>query len=269
MNLAWITDLHLERHKPFAAKPLGEYLVKDYEFDALLITGDISHAPRLKKDLLGLRDGIAKPIYYVLGNHDYYGSSVAKTKEELATLLEENLTFLDSSPIVSVDDGVTLCGVGGMYDIRFGMAEASTFIMPCNEQVEEFSGFGRKDRLKRIELIRKIADDDAMLAKQKLTEAAKVSQKVYFATHYPPFRETCLDGGGKISSDITIPFFGSKVMGDVLTEVSSKYPNTQFVVLCGHTHNATEQNISSNLNVRVGKSEIGFPDVSAILEIGS
>lgn len=49
------------------------------EFDAAVITGDISEAVRLPEDLVVLGEACApRPLYFVLGNHDFFGSSFAE-----------------------------------------------------------------------------------------------------------------------------------------------------------------------------------------------
>ncbi len=55
----------------------------------------------------------------------------------------------------------------------------------------------------------------------------------------PPFKEACLHKG-EISGDDWLPYFSSKVIGDVLTEVAQENPSVEFLVLCGHTHSEAE-----------------------------
>jgi len=39
----------------------------------------------------------------------------------------------------------------------------------------------------------------------------------------------------KISTDDWLPYFSSKIMGDVLMQVAQENPQVEFLVLCGHT----------------------------------
>jgi 3',5'-cyclic AMP phosphodiesterase CpdA len=71
MTAAWLTDIHLDFLDTadllrFARK------VRATAPDAVLISGDIAQAPSVARHLRNLAREIARPIYFVLGNHDYY-----------------------------------------------------------------------------------------------------------------------------------------------------------------------------------------------------
>jgi predicted phosphohydrolase len=56
----------------------------------VLISGDIAEAPTVSEILGEMAQHVAKPIYFVLGNHDYYKSSVAKVRQTITELSQEN-----------------------------------------------------------------------------------------------------------------------------------------------------------------------------------
>ncbi len=89
-RVLWLTDIHLNFLKPV---PLEKFYqqIKDAQPDCVLISGDIGEAPRLKYDLQQLESRLPYPIYFVLGNHDYYGASF----EDVESLLRE---ITDCSP---------------------------------------------------------------------------------------------------------------------------------------------------------------------------
>jgi predicted phosphodiesterase len=75
MKLIWLSDIHLEFPtdkvvRTFIARVAGE------KPEAILITGDISNAVRIEYHL-GLLATLSCPIYFVLGNHDFYEGSFA------------------------------------------------------------------------------------------------------------------------------------------------------------------------------------------------
>ena len=79
MQLAWTSDLHLVFLRPSATGAGGllswlEGLARE-PFDALAISGDISEAPSLREHLGLLESYVRRPIYFVLGNHDFYRGS--------------------------------------------------------------------------------------------------------------------------------------------------------------------------------------------------
>ena len=52
-----------------------------------------------------------------------------------------------------------------------------------------------------------------------------------------------------------MPFFASKVTGDVLIEIAEQNKNVKFLVLCGHTHNKALFKPCDNLIVKTGSAE--------------
>jgi predicted MPP superfamily phosphohydrolase len=90
-RLVWVTDPHLEflRKESFMRTCfLGELF--NEEAAAILITGDVSNASNLESDLATLAQ-LNKPVYFVLGNHDYYGGTIGasqkRPKERLRNIL--------------------------------------------------------------------------------------------------------------------------------------------------------------------------------------
>jgi len=70
MNLAWLTDIHLNFLESNARKKFYEEIVNTH-CDAVLISGDIAETPSLADLLSEMANQIKKSIYFVLGNHDY------------------------------------------------------------------------------------------------------------------------------------------------------------------------------------------------------
>ncbi|MGB0911905.1 MAG: metallophosphoesterase, partial [Nitrospirales bacterium] len=87
MRIAWTTDIHLnflneQRRKIFFRSIL------EHNPDAMFITGDIAEAPSLSFHLQEMVDVIQKPIYFILGNHDYYYGSISAIRKETKVLCE-------------------------------------------------------------------------------------------------------------------------------------------------------------------------------------
>src|SRR5688572_22159487 len=73
MHLAWLTDIHLnfledDARRDFAAA------VAATGADGVVVTGDIAEAESLVPMLEELAEVVARPVWFVLGNHDFYGS---------------------------------------------------------------------------------------------------------------------------------------------------------------------------------------------------
>jgi len=98
MKLAWVTDIHLN----FLTKEeRGEFYqeIINTGSDAVFITGDIAEAPCVADLLVEMADQLEKPIYFVLGNHDYYRGQISEVREKMADFTKKNkyLYWLSSS----------------------------------------------------------------------------------------------------------------------------------------------------------------------------
>ena len=72
MRLAWATDIHLDFLADEQVRAFAGALVADRP-DAVILSGDLSHAEQLEHHLRLLAGATSCPIYFVLGNHDYGG----------------------------------------------------------------------------------------------------------------------------------------------------------------------------------------------------
>ncbi len=115
--------------------------------------------------------------------------------------------------------------------------------------------------------MQEIADSDAIKLESDLSKAIKNHpKKIIVLTHVPPFREACLYQG-EVSGDDWLPFFSSKVMGDLLFKYAGNNPSINFLVLCGHTHSKTCYQPLNNLIVKVGGADYHHPEVQELIYI--
>ena len=75
-RLAWLTDIHLNFLHPLRARAFLASLA-DTEADAFLIGGDIGEATDISQHLNALAHRLQRPIFFTLGNHDFYRGSIA------------------------------------------------------------------------------------------------------------------------------------------------------------------------------------------------
>lgn len=265
MQLAWITDPHLDFLPPVGSTVFGQWAQKVSKADAVVITGDIGEYPALSNVLTLFVKGFGKPTYFVLGNHDFYRGSIAKG-EQAAAILHESvplLTWLDIADPVELTHEVGLVGSGGWYDARSGDPEGSNVVMNDFNIIEDFRGKFPDDVRIRC---RQIAVMMAERARAPLTAAAEKYKHVFFATHVPPFREACWHQG-KISDSDWLPWFTNLTCGALLADVASAYPETKFTVLCGHTHSPGTYQHLDNLTVLTGRSQYSNPMISKVFTL--
>ena len=76
-------------------------------------------------------DLVGKPIYFVLGNHDFYRGSVAGTRSAVAEIVHgsQNLVYLTQAGVVELTPHTALVGHDGWADGRLGDLDGSDVIL--------------------------------------------------------------------------------------------------------------------------------------------
>ena len=111
-RLIFISDVHLGSNPSSHAEKICR-LIKPYDFDCLLIGGDLFDASTFQADDLSPFLQIKQPIYFVTGNHEYY---VKNHSRKLADLKRFNITLLDNQSQMS--GSVNLIGVSDNQPVR-------------------------------------------------------------------------------------------------------------------------------------------------------
>lgn len=286
MKLAWATDIHLDCANSAAYERFVESL-QNQEIDALVITGDIAVNMHKRLDphstayfLRQLSDRTNFPIYFVLGNHDFWDSfttqtSMEETREEIAEVVNETkghvLKYLTQAETVTrLTKETCLIGVDGWYDARIGnlqtmvlmndfgyIKDLADTMLPGSMTEAGWRSLPRTNLYKKIQ---EIADRQAALARKMLLAACRRYKRIVFATHFPPFRQTAWYRG--VPSDTSwLPFVTNTALGNVLLDVAARNSDKTFIVLCGHTHGHGEVKIEENLFVRTGSADYGKPRI--------
>tara|TARA_R110002126_G_scaffold11644_2_gene51862 strand:+ start:17965 stop:18780 length:816 start_codon:yes stop_codon:yes gene_type:complete len=265
-KIAWVTDIHLNFLKTTAREQFYKR-VTETGADKILITGDIAEATDICELLNEFNQYTDKPIYFVLGNHDYYRSRVTHVREKINALCKQNhmLVWLGKPEIVTLSDDTVLLGHDGWADARYGDFDHSSVTLNDSRLIAElYQAFLLSKSALKHEM-QKLADEDAEILQQTLAKAIATNIKqVIIATHVPPFPE-CSWHKDHPSDNDWLPFFASKATGDVLMTAAKKHTNIQFLVLCGHTHTATSINLLDNLKIRAGGAEYYQPEVQDII----
>lgn len=268
MKLTWLTDIHLN----FLADDAREIFyqqILNTECDAVLISGDIAEAQNIVGLLNEMVDYVKKPIYFILGNHDYYRGQVNQVREAMIDLTntKDELCWLPASGIQELSGKIILVGQDGWADGRFGDYQNSRVAINDSRMIADFFQAKILGKFPLLEKMQELADKDAMQLKSDLHLAvSKNPEKVIVLTHVPPFKEACMHMG-KISDDDWLPYFSCKVIGDVLMEVANENPSIDFLVLCGHTHSESNYQPLSNLLVKAGRAEYRYPQVQEVINL--
>jgi predicted MPP superfamily phosphohydrolase len=269
MRLAWLTDIHLNFLDDDQRQQFLESLVD--QADRFAITGDIGESPGIIGSLEEMQKILRKPIYFVLGNHDFYRGSIDETRCEVARLAEasEYLVYLTATSVVALTAATALIGHDGWADARLGDYERSDVFLNdyvAIRELRKWKGEFSLDKPALEEALNALGDEAAHHLEHALTEATASHSSVIALTHVPPFKEAAWYEG-RHSDDNYLPHFACKSTGDVFRRVMETQPQARLLVLCGHTHGQGETQISENIRVITGGAEYGNPVIQQVFDI--
>ena len=233
--------------------------------DGLVITGDISEAEDVVFQLNRMSETFPFPLYFVLGNHDFYGSSIESTRHNVRTCVGQSrsLHYLTESAPIELAPGHHLIGEDGWGDATIGDYENSTVRLNDFLYIKDFN---RIDPISWPRILREQGAESATRLKTKLGGIPDDACEVLVATHVPPFREACWYEG-KTTDDFWAPFFVCGQVGQTLRSFALSHPDIQVTVFCGHTHHDGIAEILPNLVVHTGAAHYGTPKVNQTVKV--
>ena len=264
MRLAWLTDIHLN----FLDPPGVAAFLRDVAAvpaDAVVLSGDVGEADDVARHLAALDAAAQKPVYFVLGNHDFYRGSIAGVRARVSALCSAgpNLRWLPEAGVVPLTGETGVVGHDGWADGRLGDYWGSDVELSDWGLIADLAGLDRRDRLAKLH---ELGDEAAAHFRAVLPDALARFRHVLVLTHVPPFRDACWYRG-RVSGDDYLPHFACRAVGDVLADAMTSRPDRRMTVLCGHTHGAGEAQLLPNLWVLTGGAVYGRPAVQRVLEV--
>jgi 3',5'-cyclic-AMP phosphodiesterase len=265
VRFGWLTDIHLDFVTTAEQRHLFYAAMKQAAVDVWLVGGDVGEADTVGAFLHEMAVVVEKPVYFVLGNHDYYGSSVAALRAEIRALCAKvpNLHYLSAENAINLGTTTALVGHDGWADLQYGDFKRSSVWMRDYSLIEDLKGIKKAGLLP---VMTKLADEAAEHFRRVLPSVLERTPQVLVLTHVPPFREACWHEG-KISDYEWLPHFTCKAVGYVLLEMMQRYPQRNMMVLCGHTHGSGKVDILPNLRVLTGGAEYGDPKIQRIYTV--
>lgn len=289
-KIIWLSDIHLNFLSGKETVKFLESITKSSS-DVIWISGDIAQADTLIMYLSMLDSEIKRPIYFILGNHDYYLSSFNEVRSKIRKLCNESerLYWLNESGVVEITPEAGLIGHDSWADGRLGNYERSDLLLNDYILIEDFNPLikeaesdsqsfpgvinnipnlfiSMQAKQARLTRMQALAEEAVLHIERYLTKALERYKHVFFLTHVPPFRESCWHRG-KISDDNGLPHFSTKIVGDTLVSIMEENPDRNLTVMCGHTHSKAEVQILENLTVFAAQADYGNPKVQKVLSI--
>ena len=146
MNLFVASDWHCE-----FGMDIETLIPKDDNaYDVFVMAGDFTTFAHMEADVSELCSLVSKPILYVPGNHEFYGSSIEKT-EKLLESLESKYKHLHvlNRKTIRIDE-IDFAGCVGWMDMSFGgwfhQVQISDFKQIENWTIENCIAHGLVDR---------------------------------------------------------------------------------------------------------------------------
>ena len=263
-RVGWMTDVHFNFLETTAVR---DFMVEvaAMDLDAVMVGGDIGESNDLSGYLAMFESELQIPIYFVLGNHDYYHGSIYQIRRMVTGMAAQSrhLKYLPASGVVSLTSDFALIGHGGWGDGRIGDYANSPVIMTDYLLITELAGMGAAARLEELN---DLGDEAALYLRGVLTQALGTHAHILLLTHVPPFKEACWSEG-QISDDHYLPHFTCKAVGDMLLEVMAQHPERDLTVLCGHSHGEGTAQLLPNLKAYTGGAKYGEPRVGKVFEL--
>lgn len=254
----WYSDTHLNFTFPWTKYSFVEKILSEKPV-GLILTGDIACGISLKSILTFLARKLDEiPIYFVLGNHDYYGTSFEYVKNTVKSLYikYKNLIYLENNDIIELNSNAGMIGADGWYDARLGNPIYTIYNFDWI-MIDDFRNL--KNHQLQLELCRQLADNSASRIKSLLEKALEKYQTIYILNHVPAWPEATR-GLGSITEEFWLPYNVNSAMGKVIEETMKDRGNQNVVVLAGHTHIPTLLNVSHNIECIVqGGKYLGVP----------
>jgi predicted MPP superfamily phosphohydrolase len=230
--------------------------------------GAISPRPgTLAEHLRAFDRSLRAATYFTLGNHDFYGSSLDRVREQVRELVADSrhLVWLTDAGPQAYGDLFAIVGDDGWADAGYGNAIGTRVALNDFLLIAELTGLGRAEL---IQTLHGLGEAAAARLAPKLEQAAAGFKHVVVLTHVPPFKEAAWHQGLPSDED-WLPWFACRSVGEAILACAQDHPQTGFLVLCGHTHGSGICWLAPNVTVLTAAAEYGAPRVQQLFEIDS
>lgn len=247
--MLWLTDIHVDFKNKETVDRFFDSIASE-KARGICITGDMADKEQSISFLEELSKKVDFPIYFVLGNHDYYGSSILSFQKKIESFFEGNpsVVYLPSQEEIGVSDTTAIIGIDNWYDLEIGNYFKSEVRL---RDFTEIADFMILEKHQLYDHFQKGSRNTIFQVKRKLEKAFENYAHVILLAHVPPFIEACLYKN-KPADEEHAPFFIQGLLGSFLLEFMEGYREKSLTVLSGHTHHKAFYQPLPNLVVKVG-----------------
>lgn len=265
-DLLWVTDSHLTH---LSKDGKARWLHSLQASEALLLGGDFAAGASLIPEIEQLLAHYPHPVAMVLGNHDFYGSSVAQLRPQLRAFAKDHprLTLfepeLPSHPLPIGDGHTWLCGTGGWGDSKAGTQNPLDLPLMDEQSIVELKAARARQMLPQ--LLRSLGDASAQHLQAQFAEIPPSASTIVVLTHVPPWPEASWHLQAPSSSE-ALPRFCCLSVGHAIDAEAMRRPDTEWLVLTGHTHTAHVFH-RGKITCHTGGSDYGLPHLNGRLTV--
>ncbi|MHC4886213.1 MAG: metallophosphoesterase [Planctomycetota bacterium] len=225
MKLRVLSDLHLEMHRDGGASLLDE--IGRGEDEVLILAGDIEVGAARVGDALDRFCDRFRHVFYVMGNHEYYGGSPAALQEEIRewAAARSNLDLLERDRVTL--DGTIFAGTTLWFPDGPANADCASALSDFSA-IDGFHDWVYEENRRCLEFIDSLDGVDVMV------------------THHLPL-PACIDP----------VYHGSRLNRFFLCDVSEALQRlSPRLWVHGHTHTAVDLTVGTT---RVLANPFGYP----------
>lgn len=257
-QILWVTDIHEDSCTPESLNLFIEEIAR-HDAPAVLVGGDTSNGQKSLDFLEILAEKTGKSLYFVLGNHDFYGHKIHDIREKAFALSQRNpnIHYLSDGDVCSLSESTGLIGHDGWADGRVGDFIQSTVSLGDYFLIDDLKDREGKELL---DILHQLGDEAAEILGNSLEKALKKFSKIIMITHVPPFKEVCCYHGMPCD-DNWGPHFVCDAMGKKIFSLMKAHPDVEILVLCGHSHTNAEAQILPNVRAVAAESILGAPSI--------
>lgn len=225
MKFNILSDLHLEWYD-LKGLPGG---------DNLLLCGDILmsvHADKIASRFFAEEVSKYKNVYYIMGNHEYYGGCWQDTPDEVKSFTQKfsNVTFLNNETVFLSDDTVLFGGTLWTDANNCNPWVESAIMQGMNDFVHIKYRVPPNEKYQRLHISTTIAEHYETLTKMKEFLDDYKDKKVIIMTHMAPSSKSSHPRFG-IDNPLNYHYFSN--LENIILD------NPQIKLWChGHTHDS-------------------------------
>jgi len=111
LKILWLTDTHVDKMSAENDQELLDFILAS-KADGMWLTGDIGDPPHNIEFLKALFERFKKPVFFVLGNHDFYTYKIADLRFKMTQLVKSYplANYLSETPGLD-NDGHLIVGM--------------------------------------------------------------------------------------------------------------------------------------------------------------